>query len=492
MSNRLLFLALIALFFACNPEDEILTDPSAMLSFSVDTLRFDTVFTELGSATRFVKVYNNNDSRIRINQIRVKSAGNTKFRFNVDGIPGSEFDGVEIAANDSIYIFSEVTINPDQDISISPFVLNDALEFETNGNRQEVVLEAWGQNANYFPNRFYADSIFAIGCGNDEINFDDPKPYVIYGIVFFDECTINIPAGARIYVHGGLGTIRDENDMRQFYNDGRIIIGPNANVNITGTQENPVIIQGDRLEEGFEDVEGQWFGMIFSAGSTGNVIEHTTIKNSLIGIVVDSSASLVINNSQIYNTTSSALLAIHAEVSSDNSLFYNNAGTSIRLIHGGDYEFNYSTITSFGVDASGLELANLICYDSPFCQSFNGYRLNATFNNSIIYGSRADQIVLNELNDVGFNYDFNNCIVRIKDLLEDDQYPNFLDDCDNCISANPGDALFAEIDEDNFHLDTLSIAEMMAAPISGLELDLDGVERDTDNPDIGCFEYVYE
>ena len=212
----------------------------------------------------------------------------------------------------------------------------------------------------------------------------------------------------------------------------------------------------------------------------------------MVGIVVDSSANLVLNNSEIYNTSSTGLLAIHANVSSHTSLFYNNAGSSIRMLYGGDYDFTYCTMTAFGVDASAVSLSNVLCFDAPFCTEFDSYRLNASFTNSIIYGSRADQIVLDEFTEDGFNYEFKNCVVRVREILEDDQYPNFLTDCENCINAEPTDALFAEVDEDNFHLDTLSVAETNAIPIFGIDLDLDGEERDGENPDIGCFEYVYE
>jgi hypothetical protein len=41
-------LAGIAFFSACRPEEEFTTDPSVKLEFSVDTVYFDTVFTQMG------------------------------------------------------------------------------------------------------------------------------------------------------------------------------------------------------------------------------------------------------------------------------------------------------------------------------------------------------------------------------------------------------------------------------------------------------------
>ena len=117
-----LFVGLL-LFESCKSDDGFITDGSAKLEFSLDTLRFDTVFTELGSATRFIRVYNRNDQAIQISNIQLEEGESSAFRINVDGIPGDVAENVEIAANDSIYIFAEVTVNPDAPLSESPFVI---------------------------------------------------------------------------------------------------------------------------------------------------------------------------------------------------------------------------------------------------------------------------------------------------------------------------------------------------------------------------------
>ena len=57
-----LFLICLLIFFSCKKEDHILNSSSNLsLSFSKDTLLFDTVFTTVGSATRSFKVYNNSN-----------------------------------------------------------------------------------------------------------------------------------------------------------------------------------------------------------------------------------------------------------------------------------------------------------------------------------------------------------------------------------------------------------------------------------------------
>ena len=475
---------------SCYEEDDFTTDPSDLIEFSTDTLRFDTVFTQIGSATRSMKIYNRNTRPIRISKISFKGNKGLIFRMNVDGLPGTVFENIEINARDSIYLFAEVTINPDLPVSVSPFIIQDEIVFETNGVTQNVLIEAWGQNANYFPSRFGKGGFWS-PCTAPLITWDDPKPYVIYGSLVVDECILDIPAGTNIYVHGGLA----KTDNSQIYNDGYIIVLANGRINIKGTLEKPVIIQGDRLEEEFEERAGQWSGIIIDDLSRGNLIEFATVKNSILGIAVDSLASVALKNVQIFNTSSAGLAGIHCQITAENCLIHSNGSNSVLLSYGGNYLFSFCTFASYGVDAAALSMANGICEDPPFCTKVRGNTLNATFNNSIIFGSRADEITISDFtgaNNARLNYNFKNCIVRTKDLTDPNRggFADFYDHCNPCINTNSQAVLFRDADEDDYHLDSLSIAEMQAFPIIGILKDLDGNDRDSQQPDIGCFEFV--
>ena len=491
-SYTLLFFAVLLLFFACRKDENFTTDSGAKLIFSVDTLRFDTVFTQLGSATRILKLYNNNTRAIRIEKIMVVQGDNSHFRINVDGLPGNTAEGIKIPAEDSLYIFAEVTVDPDAPLSVSPFVIHDEIQFLTNDNAQTVVLEAWGQNANYVPNQFGNGGIAGIQCNGGEVVWDDEKPYVIFGIFVVDDCTLTVREGTKIYVHGGLERFIDEDSLTQFYNDGRIIVTETGRINIEGTVNRPVIIQGDRLEPVFAEESGQWFGIILSAGSKGNIINHATVKNSIVGVAVDSSAQLTTNFSQFLNTTSNALLGIHSSITANSCLIANSASTGLRLTYGGTYDFTHCTVASYGVDASALSLSNILCADPPLCATVFGNDLQATFRNCIIAGSRSDEIILTESFDFLFDYSFDHCIVRVEDILMEDQYPRFLEDCNNCYNMTNTDTLFVSTDELDYHLDSLSIAEERGVFIPGFDFDIDGKMRDMTTPDLGCYEYVDE
>ena len=490
-------LGTLILMASCDKNEDFITDGSFDLEFSLDTLTFDTVFTELGSATRALKVYNRENRPIKIPRIYIDGGESSAFRLNIDGIPGNEAEDVIVWANDSIYIFGEVTVDPDQDVSISPFVIEDKIIFDINEKTQSVVLEAWGQNANYFPSRFNKGVAVLLSCDNETIVWDDPKPYVIYGEVFIDSCLLEIAAGTQIYVHGG---VAQNETFGGIFNDGIIYTLENGSININGTLEEPVVIQGDRLEQSYLDDPGQWQGIILGKGSKGNRFEYTTVRNSIFGVYVDSTAELTIKNSQFYNTASSGIIGFNGTITAENCLVYNNATTSVLLTLGGNYDFTYCTFASYGVDASALGLQNFFCYDGNLsCAIFATQPLVASFRNSIIFGSRSDEVIFNDVWQRSqeqipevFSVSFENCIVKVEDLLEQDDgaYANFfVDYCDPCINGTRDDLLFLDASGDDYHLDSLSIAIGQAVAIPDLEIDLEGNVRDSE-PDVGCFERI--
>lgn len=494
-----IFALIFMLNYSCKPTDDFNTSSGVMLGFSVDTLHFDTVFTELGSATRILKIYNREKKDIKISKISIQNESTNFYKINVDGIPGNVATDIEIAGNDSLYIFAEVTIDPDQPLSNSPFVIEDYLVFEINGNTQKVLLEAWGQNANYFPDRYNGGERFDTICsGGGSFIITNEKPWVFYGTVVFNACNVVVEEGARIHVHGGIVPAFDQDSMRTFYNDGRIIFANQSTLTVNGTEDNPVVIQGDRLEESFGEISGQWFGVLLVNETKNHDINYLELKNSIVGIYADSSVDVSIKNSIIHNTSNAGLIGIHANIDATNCLFYNNGSNAVRFLYGGDYDFTYCTLASYGVDAPALSMTNLLCgSDDPLgCSPCFEYRLNANFKNSIIFGSRRDEISLVDGDACvegltnGMNYFFEDCIVRVDELLEQEEFDDFLDRCNPCQNADNNDVIFEAPNEDIYYLDTLSIAEMKAAPIS-IVRDLDGNLRDGTAPDVGCYEYQY-
>src|SRR5688572_9878881 len=134
-----IFIVLSALGFlllsgSCRKKETFLDDPSAKLSFSTDSVLFDTVFTTIGSATRNFRLINNNNQRIRISSLALEGGASSPFFLNVDGEKGKVFRDLEIAAHDSMYVFVQVMIDPTG--ANAEVIINDKVICTTNGNTQ--------------------------------------------------------------------------------------------------------------------------------------------------------------------------------------------------------------------------------------------------------------------------------------------------------------------------------------------------------------------
>ena len=150
---RVIYTLILAIFFivSCNNEDDIIGGGnSGSLSFSVDTLLFDTVFTTVGSATRYLKVYNNSNSDINLENVYLNGGETSPFRINVDGESGTVVNDILIRAKDSLYVFADVNINPNDGLN-SYFIEQDKIIFDYDNTNQNVDLTAWGIDAYFYP-----------------------------------------------------------------------------------------------------------------------------------------------------------------------------------------------------------------------------------------------------------------------------------------------------------------------------------------------------
>jgi len=472
-------------------KEKINTSSSAKIEFSTDTLHFDTVFTQTGSATRFVKIFNRESDDITLTSVQMMMS-NSSFRINVDGLEGPVVKDVRIPANDSIYVFVEVTVDPDQPTTVSPFVIEEYLQVDYNGAQSKLLIDAWGQNANYIPNRFNRTKVYRLDC-DQMVTWNDPKPYVIYGLLYIDSCVLRILEGTQIHIHGGIGRLTDTSGNVNFFNDGNIVIGPQGSIQSLGSPQNPVVFQGDRLEDEFATTPGQWNGIRLLKNSKQNSLVGTIIKNSVFGVYVDSMSEFTMTQSIIQNTSSTGLFCFHPEkVEVTNSLIADNGAHSAALSFGGNYEFKYTTLANFGNDREALFMSNHFCYDFPDCTRWPVNDLNAEFINCVMTGSNRDEVWLSAREEAEANLSFDHCLIKVDELLDVENYPSFLQDYTiSTLNWQRTDSLFENSSEGDFYPDSLSILEEMATPIRSIPTDLENVFRDRSKPDLGCYEYVY-
>jgi hypothetical protein len=293
------------------------------LSTSADTLSFDTVFVTTGSITQSFKIFNNNNQKLRLSQVKLSGGAASPFKINVDGTSAPEVGNVEIEANDSIYVFVEVNINPTSD-SI-PFIITDSIQIDYNGNKKWVQLQAYGQNAVFLKNKVLT--------GN--VTWNNKLPYIILGGIQIDTgATLHISAGTRIFLHA----------TAPFLVDGTLITN--------GAKDDPVLFSGDRLDGDYKDLPASWPGIFFRNSSENNSLKHTIIKNAYQGIIaqeLSSTSNPKINLSQciINNIYDAGILGINTNIYADNCLI-SNCGSNIETVYGGDYRFISCTVASYG------------------------------------------------------------------------------------------------------------------------------------------------
>lgn len=468
----------ILLIFACR-KDPLTTDPSDKLKFSRDTVIFDTVFTTIGSTTKRLLIYNPSDKRVNISSISLAGGSASKFRINVDGIPGILHKDIEIQGKDSMYVFVEVTL--DASGQNNPLIVTDSIIFVTNGNMQDVDLVAWGQDANFYYPDHYNASIGSYSIVNCNDIWQNDKPYVIYGLAVVDSaCSLDIMEGVNVYFHKNSGML--------IYRDGTL--------RVNGKQGNPVTMQGDRLEAFYKDVPGQWDRLWFSPGCKDNVIDYAIIKNGNVGVhadtVANSNPTVTINNTRIYQMAGASILSQGAHIKAENSVFGNAGQFCAALVLGGDYEFRHCTFGNYYQYGNRQTPSILL---NNYYEDVNGNTqlrdlTNAYFGNCIILGNLENEIGFDNVDGAAFNYLFESSLLRIDPAVNTSNGDHFYN-----IVKTTVDTSFVDQFNNDFHLDESSPAinagsysVITNAPNpSSLYNDMDGNGRKL-TPDMGAYE----
>lgn len=488
MQQRILFLLLSSLYFltisSCK-KDDLLTDGDAKLKFSSDSVKFDTVFVSIGSATKNLRVYNTYDRPIKISNIRLASGNASYYRINVNGTPGRSFNDVEIRANDSLWIFVEVTVDPNS--SVLPYILQDSIVFETNGNTQDVDLVSWGQNAHFI----VADQVInlkdANGVTTGQIKYalidtnlngvttwDNQLPYVVYGgyAVIDSSTTLNILEGTRIH----------------FSNNAGLWVYKGGNLHVTGTKDNPVIFQGLRLEEKYKEEPGQWDRIWINDGGQ-NTIDYAIIKNGFIGIQTETiignkmpNSTLQLTNTRIRNMSGLGILARNWDITGNNLLVTNCGQYNAALTIGGSYEFTQCTFANYW---NGGQRSNPVLYINNYASNTAVDLAKADFKNCIIFGDNDNELELDFKNSSLKEHRFMNCILKVDNNTPVTDPLHFF----NIYKNNaPG---FVDGTNADFRLNAgaFAVNKGDASFVTGIPFDIEGNARILGvAPDLGAFE----
>lgn len=443
--------------------DDFTTSPGARLKFSTDTVSFDTIFTDLGTPTARLKVFNPDKKSVNISSISFKNP-ESPFSMNVDGVSGYDFANVEIRGGDSIFIFIECYLPENSDAK--PFRVADELRFVLNGNTQSVCVEAYGQNVIRLRNATV----------ESDMTLTADRPYVI-----FDSLTVK--PGATLRIEPGANIL--------FHDKASLVV--EGTLEAVGEPGKMIAMRGDRLDNvlpdvGYDILAGQWKGIRFAAGSFDNRMEYVDMRSTSHGVVVDSTANLsaqklTLVNSWIHNSESTVLKSVHAKVDAYGCVF-SEAADAVVSLTGGEHLFSQCTFSNyylFSIIANPIvSLYHLLPADAEANPA--NPLMRASFNNCIIYGLAAD---INEGDLAGSEVFMRYTLLKSNGTNDD----NFLD----CIWGE--DPKFLTVREEyyfNYHVAEDSPAIGAGNPVlvaSPTLIDMDGIDRLAGgvNPTLGAY-----
>lgn len=471
----LLVMALIGIT-ACSDED-FSSSPALSLTFSTDTIKFDTIFSKVPSSTRTMWVYNRSGKDLRCTNVRLLNGNQTGFRVNVDGVylspaAGYQLQDVEIRNKDSLCVFVEVT-SPRNGSTLAKELIDKILFTLESGNTQELVLDAFSWDA---------EEVNSLVVTSD-MTLESESPLLVNGMITVEKnATLTIAAGQTLYFNSNAG------------------IEVNGTLRIEGTAEKNVTLRGSRLDNMFsylpyDLVSGQWKGIHFAESSYDNSIEYADIHSTMDGIVCDpsdvSKLKLDIENSIVHNCQGYGLKAIYSSVKIENCQITNTLNDCVAFFGGNAYIGNSTLAQFYPFDSNrGAALRFTNFYEDATFPLHNMQCIN-----SIVTGY-AEDVIMGEKGEeeTTFSYSFANCILRTPEVKDEESAKYF----EEIIWEEPGDTEsggdknFKLVDINtqhyDFHLSENSKAIGSASVTYAPTTDRDGYPRD-EKPDMGCYEY---
>ena len=500
MRHFILFISCIVLVSASSCRKDFSTIPSyGNLEFSKDTVFLDTIFENIGSATYNLKIYNRGRNAITVPRIKLEKGSSSNYRLSVDGVPGKDFNDIDILARDSIYVFIETTVNNNNQPTL---LYTDRILFDNGESQQHINLITLVEDANFIypgkdPVSMRIDSLSIDGQAttikgrfltDSELIFTKEKPTVIYGYAAIpSNKVLTIEAGARIHFHDNSGLIVDKK----------------ASLKVNGTLSEKVIFEGDRLENRFRQTPGQWGTIWMRAGSKENVINHAQIKNGIIGILIDSigtasAPTLNIQNTEIYNHSNFGILARETNIEAHNVVIGSAGQASLAATIGGTYNFTHSTFANYwnnGIrQLPAVLVNNFFVYNTEAGEEVIETRdLNAAnFTNCIFEGNNNIEFLIDKVEGGGlFNYSVKNCMIKFIDSNNSFDGVTEVDFVNNSnysgIILN-GNSNFRKAQESDFIIGEKSEA-INKATETFFNIDILGIDRTT-TPDIGAYQHI--
>lgn len=448
-----LFLILIIWISCDSIDDDFSFDPNLEITFSSDTVSFDTLLSDTRSATQRLMVYNQNNAAVQLSDVSLGRGTSSDFSVIINGKDGPNQVNERILPGDSLLVLVEVNVNP-RNLNL-PYIVKDSVIFNWNGNSEHVKLVSWGQDGNRVQNQVLCD-----------VTWTKDRPYIVSDTVIVQpNCTLTIEAGTSIF----------------FENDAVLFI--QGSLNAVGDSSNHIVFRNARFDGIYDQVPGQWNGIYFLEGSNDNHVAFAEIFNAQVGLRVgspddDDIPDLVVTNTSIYNMSQAGILAFTSDIEATNCLIYNCGSYLIGNFAGGNYTYQHCTFSNepsfFVNDDPSVQFSdNIVISETELLTA----DLNVKLTNNIIWGAGEEELLINNGGGAVVTSSLTSNIIKSAISIEG----NFVSQSFNF----PG---FKGLFSFDYSLDTLAFAKDAATDI-GILKDIIDAPRDA-MPDIGAFERV--
>lgn len=406
----LLSAAVLACSLSSCEKEERFDAELAALQFSSDTMAFDTVFTQMGTTTRQLRVYNRGSETVRFDAVTLEGGYASRFRLNVDGDTSMVARNIEIAAGDSIFIFVRANIRPNE--ATEPFLIEDALLFCLGDHQRRLPLTAYGRNAVY---HHPTDTLHDAGGGIlpysviDCENWRHDLPHVILGYAVVDSRqTLRLREGDELY----------------FYSDAVLWVYDSGSLDVRGTEERPVLFTSVRHDGWYDYLPGQWGYIWLMKGSVDSHIDHAVIENGSIGILIDSCANtrptLSISNTVVRNESRVGLFCQTAYVVGRNLLVSNCGEATAVQQYGGRYDFAGCTFADYWRYSARKTPSFYVTNTRDYEGSHYVWPMQSVLTDCIIYGSNSEGEMYVDLDPLAsVSLDIRHCLIRGGEWDED-------------------------------------------------------------------------
>ncbi|MGI4761728.1 MAG: hypothetical protein ACRYF0_13545 [Janthinobacterium lividum] len=433
----------------CKPREEEL-QTSGGLAFSADTVKFDTVFTTLRTVTKRLWVYNRNPRAVNVDLVSLENPASSPYTLIINGDLKQTANNLYIRGNDSLLILVRAQLKDNGGSGAAKaLVVQENLNFRTNGQDQRVLLRSFGQN-------IYLHNSGILACSGNLVWTND-RPHVLYGsVVVGPGCTLHIKPGTRIYAHAGAALLVQ----------GRLLVNdpsdytPGAGLTDTvkATNANIVRFVGDRSDEAqYATAPGQWTGIVLLPGSQGNVIRYAQLQNATIGVLLYNPDNGAPPSVDVQNTviryisgnnvsfagmasslgTGAGIFNMQGRVTATNTLFSDCYEYAV-LGLGGSTVLNFCTVANYPATGGVRKTQSLTFTDAVTTSKNVATTQSPVINiqNSIVWGAIEDELLLDH-----YSAYKNNVTIR-NSLLKSQFYKAAADAGDN---AGLGNAAYANL-----------------------------------------------